>query len=143
MTKIIVVSAPRSGTHMLVRMISRAGHLPWKVPVQTSAISLINEESWVIGVHDIWENLKNFDACLIGLKRNKEGHMDSLSRFGMKYELWKDVIDSLPEDRTVDYSLLVNGNKKELYKLKKITGIDGIVPEPYYKRYSGPFDWCM
>lgn len=127
---------------MLCRMISRACSLPWKVPVPTTAIPLITESSWVIGVHQVWTDLNDVDATRVGLTRPMKSHRESLERFGMAYELWIDLIQSLPPEETVNYEELVQGDARELGRLREITGISGIVPEPRDRRFAGPFDWC-
>ena len=94
MTKIIVISAPRSGTHMLVRMISKSQFLPWFVPVPVKKISQIKESSWVIGLHDKYENvLQNCpqNTKIICIKRIL-GHEQSLNKINIKKNFLIDEI---------------------------------------------------
>jgi hypothetical protein len=123
-------------------MISRAGRLPWKVPVPVTAIPLITADEWVIGVHETWDRALEIDARLVGLRRDEASHRESLKRFGMSYESCVEIVNSLPADFTVDYSALVAGDAQEMGRLHSLTGLSGIQPEPQEKRYSGPFDWC-
>jgi hypothetical protein len=60
----------------------------------------------------------------------------------MGRDLWVHVIDSLPDDQTVNYDDLVAGSVSELMKLSRITGVCGIEPEPWKDRYRGIWDWC-
>lgn len=127
---------------MLCRMISRAARLPWKVPVNLEAIDRLDESSFVIGVHEPWPALAGIGATLVGLSRNPETHSKSLARFDMDRDSWAHVIGSLPDDETVNYDDLVAGSDSELRKLRQITGVCGIEPEPWEKRYQGIWDWC-
>lgn len=127
---------------MLCRMISRAARLPWKVPVDVEDIDRLDEPSFVIGVHEPWPDLAGIDATLVGLSRNPDTHSASLSRFGMDRESWNRILESLPDDQTVNYDNLVAGSNSELRKLRQITGVCGIEPEPWEGRYRGIWDWC-
>ena len=127
---------------MLCRMISRAARLPWKVPVNSCAIDRLNKSSFVIGVHEPWSALAGIDATLVGLSRNPDTHSESLARFDMGRDSWAHVIGSLPDDQTVNYDNLVAGSVSEFVKLSRITGVYGIEPEPWEKRYQGIWDWC-
>jgi hypothetical protein len=127
---------------MLCRMISRAAALPWKVPVNLDAIERIEESSFVIGVHEPWSALQEVDATLVGLTRDPDTHSQSLARFGMVRESWTHVIQSLPERYSVNYDALVASSGSEIDKLQRITGIAGIHPEPWERRYQGIWDWC-
>lgn len=142
MTKIVVVSAPRSGTHMLCRMISRAGKLPWKVPLQVKQIEKIKEPRFVVGVHDTWESLQGDGLTLVGLRRNQDSHAASLSKIKSNRASWLRIVESLPEESTVNYDLLILNDFNEILKLRKITGLFNLEYEAWENRYSGPFDWC-
>lgn len=127
---------------MLCRMIARAAQIPWRVPFSLSAVPIISCDSWVVGVHEKWTDALVLDARLVGLKRDRASHEDSLARFGMMYDDWLDIVQSLPDDLCVDYAALVSGDPAEIDKLENLTGVVGIKPEPRAAQYAGPFDWC-
>lgn len=144
MSKFIVLSAPRSGTHMLVRMISRSQKIPWKVPMQAHQILGIKEKEWVIGVHEKYENVIKFcseDIKIICIKRIN-GHKESLKNFNEARHLEFDlIINSFPEHLTVIYDEIVKPSKTEINKIKKILDIDDIEYEPWEKRYDSFPGW--
>lgn len=144
MTKIIVISAPRSGTHMLVRMISKSQFLPWFVPVPVKKISQIKESSWVIGLHDKYENvLQNCpqNTKIICIKRIL-GHEQSLNKINIKKNfLIDEIINSMPEELTVIYDEIIKESKIELEKIKKILDIENIEYEPWEQRYTLDSSW--
>lgn len=127
---------------MLCRMIARAAQIPWRVPFSLSDVPLIPYDSWVVGVHEEWADDQTLDARLVGLKRDRASHEDSLSRFGMKYDDFARIASSLPDESSVEYAPLVAGCRSELRKLERLVGVKGIQPEPRSSRYAGPFDWC-
>lgn len=145
-TRVIVASAPRSGTHMVVRTLSRAGRLPWKVPVPLSTVPLIREPSWVVGVHAVYEDARHIaaqvEAVVLGLVRYV-GHADSLQRFGMTADdpSVRAITASMPPDCTVTYDRLIAGNPHEIGRLASLSGVAVAAVEPWQDRYRGGFDW--
>lgn len=127
---------------MLCRMIARAAQIPWRVPMAPAGIARIESESWVVGAHEVWADALAIDARLVGLKRDRTSHEDSLARFGMMYDDWAYIVESLPDDSSVDYAAIVAGDSAEMGKLERLTGVLGIKPEPREAQYAGPFDWC-
>lgn len=145
-TRIIVASAPRSGTHMVVRTLSRAALLPWRVPVPLSAVPLIREPSWVVGVHAIYQDAQHIaarvGAVVVGLVRHG-GHAESLQRFGMSGDNRSicAITASMPPAGSVIYDRLVAGDADEVGRLATLSGITVAEVEPWEDRYQGGFDW--
>lgn len=144
MTKIIVASAPRCGTHMLVRMISRAKKIPWKVPYDLNDINNIKQDSWVIGIHDKYENIVKTcskETKIICIKRIN-GHKQSLSKFDQAKNFDIDaIINSFPQHLTVIYDEIIKPNQLEINKINKILETDNIEYEPWEKRYDYFSNW--
>lgn len=74
-TKVCVFTAPRSGTHFLVRSISNALTLPYFIPYELG-VQFPKEKSWVIGSHSsyheaIKDRLVSEGICLISLRRDE------------------------------------------------------------------------
>ena len=74
-TKVCVFTAPRSGTHFLVRSISHSLTLPFFIPYEIG-LQFPKEESWVVGSHSAYHEplknrLVNKGVKLISLKRDE------------------------------------------------------------------------
>lgn len=141
--KIVVLSAPRSGTHMLVRMISRSINAPWAIPFPTDKIYKIKEKKWVIGVHDRYDNLLKHcpkNVKIICIKR-LVGHEESLKRFliNVDYDV-ENVTNSFPPEFTVIYDEIIKSSKNELKKIESILNIK-VEYEPWDQRYNGFDNW--
>jgi hypothetical protein len=72
--KILVTSAPRSGTHFIVRSLGLSLKTP--VAIRTTIKKLPTEDSWIIGTHDL-NLIKNCppDVIKIGIHREMLGHL--------------------------------------------------------------------
>lgn len=60
----------------------------------------------------------------------------------MNPQAWSKIVNSLPDEFTVEYSALSSGDPWELRKLEAITGLSNVLSEPFEHRYAGPYDWC-
>lgn len=149
MTRILVVATPRSGTHMLVRIIARAAQVPWKITLLPHDLEIIKNSDWVIGVHCNWNDAelitKEFNAKAICIVRDKNAHFKSLTRLGDErcFDRYIEISNTFPKEKTVKYEEIVSNNKNEIKRVEKITGVCGIKNEPVSNKYSyGPYDWC-
>lgn len=140
MTKAVVVSAPRSGTHMLVRMIARAAQAKWAVAVGPEHLSTITESSWVVGCHapldQVRESVED-QVRIVCIWREPMTHAESLQRFGLPgREAYLSVLNSMEPLVSVSYSALVRGDRDALLKVESLCGITGVKPEPLDSRYQ-------
>lgn len=131
---------------MLVRMISRSLEIPWQVNVSLDKINLIQDSSWVIGVHEKYETAYQFlpnDVKIICIKRIF-GHKDSLKRSSIQpvFDI-EGIVNSFPNHLTVIYDEIIKESKKELNKIKKILNIHNIEYEQWNKRYNKFTNWRL
>lgn len=148
LTRVAVVTTPRSGTHFVVRMIARAAQVPWKVPFLSSPKELSERPNWVIGVHASWHDAEDLlaplGARLVGLRRSVEGQQASLSRLGdQDLVRYLEISKSFPEAQTVSYDRLILDDHQEYRRLCALSGVHGIRRESRAEAYAaGPYEWC-
>jgi hypothetical protein len=149
--KFLIIGAPKSGSHMLARMISRPTKIKWGVVPEKIKLDLFINDSWIMAIHEEYNKdldifCKKNDICLLGLTREL-GHKDSIERdpsINISSDEINKIKNSIPDKIKIFYDDLVFYNqKKELEKIRKITKINNIEIEKWEDRYKppGPLFW--
>ena len=124
---------------MILRSISRATGLRWKVLGFADEMRSIPSGEWALGVHiEVTDSLvglcRDHEVTLIGLTRSV-GHRESLNRAGLSGQDYLYIINSLPPISTVSYDLLTSRHKEqieaELLRLRTISGLPDLEIEPW------------
>lgn len=165
MTRIIILTAPRSGTHFVVRSIAKSGGIPFKVTPYLRD-GLPKTDSWIIGTHEPFPNFEEIEkakAKVAIIERNPLDHVlsyfdhpanaDSLefvervktSRFTVNRNMHRCV-----EAIRFSYDDLVLKSVKEWKRLSDFIGFD-VRPESlettreaegeYVARFGKPGRW--
>jgi hypothetical protein len=123
--KLIVLTIPRSGTHMITRSIANTLQIPYAVPVlliwrHDKRINIPIENDWVMGAHFMHQNeyvdnvinfFKKENIQVVCFERHPLDNLLALMAFGKS--------QSLPNDETLLEDLVMHTFKYELDNMKE------------------------
>ncbi len=165
MTRVVVLTSPRSGTHFVVRSIATSGGFPFDVTPYLRD-GLPSSSSWVVGTHEPFPDvraIREAEARIVIVERSPLDHVlsyfdhptnaDSIefvelvrrSRFVANREMHRRI-----DAPRFSYDDLARGNVDEWGRLSELLDID-VRPEPiettrkaegdYVARYGDPGRW--